>query len=42
VARFAHDRRGYLDAKLPVTWEVLRCADECAQWTGWEPGPTDA
>jgi GrpB-like predicted nucleotidyltransferase (UPF0157 family) len=42
AARFPHDRRGYLDAKLPVTWEVLRRADQWAQQTGWEPGPTDA
>jgi GrpB-like predicted nucleotidyltransferase (UPF0157 family) len=42
AARFARDRHGYLDAKVPITWEVLRRADEWAQRTGWEPGPTDA
>jgi GrpB-like predicted nucleotidyltransferase (UPF0157 family) len=42
AARFPHDRRGYLDAKLPIVWEVLRRADQWAQRTGWEPGPSDA
>jgi GrpB-like predicted nucleotidyltransferase (UPF0157 family) len=42
AARFAHDRHGYLDAKLPIIWDVLRRADQWAQRTGWEPGPTDA
>jgi len=42
AARFAHDRHGYLDAKIPITWEVLRHADQWAQETGWEPGPSDA
>jgi GrpB-like predicted nucleotidyltransferase (UPF0157 family) len=42
AAQFAHDRRGYQDAKVPITWEVLRRADDWAQRTGWEPGPSDA
>ena len=42
ASRFAHDRRGYQDAKAPITWQVLRRADQWAQQTGWEPGPTDA
>jgi GrpB-like predicted nucleotidyltransferase (UPF0157 family) len=42
AARFTNDRRGYLEAKLPITWEVLRRADQWAQHTGWEPGPSDA
>ena len=42
AARLAHDRRGYLEAKLPITWEVMRRADQWAQHTGWEPGPSDA
>jgi GrpB-like predicted nucleotidyltransferase (UPF0157 family) len=42
AARFAHDRHGYQDAKVPITWELLRRADEWAQQTGWEPGPSDA
>jgi GrpB-like predicted nucleotidyltransferase (UPF0157 family) len=42
AARLAHDRRGYLEAKLPITWDVLRRADQWAQHTGWEPGPSDA
>jgi GrpB-like predicted nucleotidyltransferase (UPF0157 family) len=42
AARFTHDRRGYLEAKTPIIWDVLRRADQWAQETGWEPGPSDA
>jgi GrpB-like predicted nucleotidyltransferase (UPF0157 family) len=42
AARFTNDRRGYLDAKVPIIWDVLRRADQWAQHTGWEPGPSDA
>ena len=42
AARFTHDRHGYLEAKLPIIWEVLRRADQWAQHTGWESGPSDA
>jgi GrpB-like predicted nucleotidyltransferase (UPF0157 family) len=42
AARFTHDRHAYLEAKLPIIWEVLRHADQWAQETGWEPGPSDA
>jgi GrpB-like predicted nucleotidyltransferase (UPF0157 family) len=42
AAKLAHDRRGYLEAKLPIIWDVLRRADQWAQETGWEPGPPDA
>jgi len=42
AARLAHDRHGYLEAKVPIIWEVLRRADQWAQETGWEPGPSDA
>jgi GrpB-like predicted nucleotidyltransferase (UPF0157 family) len=30
AARFTHDRRGYLEAKLPIIWDVLRNADRWA------------
>jgi GrpB-like predicted nucleotidyltransferase (UPF0157 family) len=33
---------GYLDAKTPIIWDALRRADQWAQATGWEPGPSDA
>ena len=39
---FRYDRLGYLEAKLPISWDVLRRADQWAQETGWEPGPSDA
>jgi GrpB-like predicted nucleotidyltransferase (UPF0157 family) len=42
AARFTHDRRGYLDAKLPIVWDALRRADQWAQRTGWKPGPSEA
>ena len=42
AARFTHDRHGYLEAKTPIIWDVLRRADQWAQQTGWEPGPSDA
>ena len=42
AAKWVHDRRGYLEAKLPITWDVLRRADQWAQRIGWEPGPSDA
>jgi hypothetical protein len=42
AARFAHDRHGHLETKIPIVWDVLRRADQWAQDTGWEPGPSDA
>ena len=42
AARFTNDRHGYLEAKPPIIWEVLRRADQWAQHTGWESGPSDA
>ena len=41
AAQFAHDRAAYTDAKVPF-WEVIRRADQWAQQSGWEPGPSDA
>ena len=41
-ARFAHDRAAYTDAKAPFFWDVIRRADQWAQQSGWEPGPSDA
>jgi hypothetical protein len=29
-------------AKGAIIWELIRRADEWAQETGWEPGPSDA
>jgi GrpB-like predicted nucleotidyltransferase (UPF0157 family) len=42
AAEFPHDRAAYTDAKVPFFWEVIRRADDWAQRTGWEPGPSDA
>lgn len=36
------DRAAYVDAKAPLVWEVVREADDWAQLTGWQPGPSDA
>lgn len=40
--RFRHDRAGYVEAKDPAVWALLRRADRWAQHCGWEPGPSDA
>jgi GrpB-like predicted nucleotidyltransferase (UPF0157 family) len=40
--RFPHDGRAYTEAKAPITWDLIRRADEWAQRLGWEPGPSDA
>jgi GrpB-like predicted nucleotidyltransferase (UPF0157 family) len=40
--RFRDDRVGYVDAKGPFVWDVLRRASEWHQRTGWAPGPSDA
>jgi len=37
-----HDGQAYTDAKAAICWAIMRRADEWAQRTGWEPGPTDA
>ncbi len=36
------DRPGYVDAKEPFIWDVMRLANAWAQATGWQPGPSDA
>jgi GrpB-like predicted nucleotidyltransferase (UPF0157 family) len=40
--RYRLDRHAYTDAKGPIVWEIIRRADDWAQQTGWEPGPSDA
>ncbi|MFD0581225.1 GrpB family protein [Dactylosporangium darangshiense] len=42
AARFRHDRQGYVEAKDPFVWDIIRHADAWAQRTGWTPGPSDA
>ncbi|HYA54740.1 MAG TPA: GrpB family protein [Thermoplasmata archaeon] len=39
--RFRTDREGYVRAKEPTVWELLRRAHDWAQETGWSAGPTD-
>jgi GrpB-like predicted nucleotidyltransferase (UPF0157 family) len=36
-----HDGQAYTDAKAPICWEIIQRADDWAQRTGWEPGPSD-
>jgi GrpB-like predicted nucleotidyltransferase (UPF0157 family) len=36
------DREAYVRAKGPFVWETIRRADDWAQETGWQPGPSDA
>jgi GrpB-like predicted nucleotidyltransferase (UPF0157 family) len=40
--RFRNDREGYVAAKEPTVWSILRRAHDWAQSTGWSPGPSDA
>lgn len=42
AAQFRGDRHGYVEAKDPFVWEIIRRADAWAQSTGWTPGPSDA
>lgn len=42
AVRFRDDRSGYVDAKAPTVWALLRRAHEWAQMVGWSPGPSDA
>ena len=40
---YGENRHGYVEAKGPFIWEIMRKADvEWAQSIGWEPGPSDA
>lgn len=39
--RFRLDREGYVRAKEPAVWSILRVAHDWAQQSGWRPGPTD-
>ncbi len=40
--RYRDDRDGYVRAKEPTVWAMLRRAHDWAQATGWTPGPSDA
>lgn len=40
--QYGEDRHGYTIAKGPFVWAAMRKADQWAQDTGWEPGPSDA
>jgi GrpB-like predicted nucleotidyltransferase (UPF0157 family) len=40
--RHRNDRDGYVAAKTPHIWEVIRRADAWAQRIGWEPPRSDA
>jgi GrpB-like predicted nucleotidyltransferase (UPF0157 family) len=40
--RHGDDRQAYTDAKAPFCWKIIERADDWAQRTGWEPGPSDA
>jgi GrpB-like predicted nucleotidyltransferase (UPF0157 family) len=36
------DRQAYVDAKAHFVWQTLRQAEQWADRTGWQPGPSDA
>jgi GrpB-like predicted nucleotidyltransferase (UPF0157 family) len=40
--QFRDDRAAYTDAKAPWFWQTIRRADDWAQRTGWDAGPSDA
>ena len=40
--RFRNDREGYVRAKEPTVWSILRPAHDWAQQFAWRPGPSDA
>jgi GrpB-like predicted nucleotidyltransferase (UPF0157 family) len=42
AAQFPHDGVAYTNAKASFCWEIIHRADDWAQQTGWEPGPSDA
>ena len=41
AAQFRNDRDGYVRAKEPTVWSILRKAHDWSQETGWRPGPPD-
>jgi GrpB-like predicted nucleotidyltransferase (UPF0157 family) len=42
AAELPHDSASDTEAKVPFFWEAIRRADDWAQRTGLEPGPSDA
>ncbi|GAA0953613.1 GrpB family protein [Nonomuraea longicatena] len=40
--QFRDDRQGYVSAKEPFVWDIVRRADTWAQSLGWRSGPSDA
>ena len=42
AARYADDGPAYTAAKAQIVWDIIQRADNWAQETGWEPGPSDA
>jgi hypothetical protein len=42
AAQFPHDGVAYTNAEMSFCWEIIHRADDWAQQTGWEPGPSDA
>jgi GrpB-like predicted nucleotidyltransferase (UPF0157 family) len=41
AVEYRTDREGYVQAKEPTVWELLRKAHDWAQSVGWSPGPSD-
>ena len=42
AGRFRNDREGYVRAKEPTVWSLLRAAHDWSQANAWHPGPSDA
>jgi len=41
MQQYRQERQLYTEAKSPFIWEIMQKADQWAQRTGWQPGPSD-
>lgn len=42
ASQYREDREAYTEAKSDVIWQIMQRANEWSQFTGWQPGPSDA
>ncbi|MDT8976215.1 GrpB family protein [Paenibacillus sp. chi10] len=41
MKKYQKDRHGYVDAKEPIIWDIMRRASSWSQEVGWRAGETD-
>ncbi|SYX83327.1 conserved protein of unknown function [Paenibacillus alvei] len=41
MKKYQKDRHGYVDAKEPTIWDIMRRASNWSQQVGWRAGETD-